>query len=419
MKKYKGKEGFDEIKEDYQNLKTIREKISNLNPDFFNKVLVENPQFVVYYDAWENDDEVDPILSLIFRIQESINEDFSIKIDLPEIINKFLEIVGKFEKFKTFKTLTEVANLIYLSFKDPTSVVKFNSEFEDQKQNAKLKDQIRDFLGSILNGRGEKLIILIDELDRCSPNYAVKMLERIKHYFDDDRIIFVFSTDLSQLTHTIKKYYGEGYDSYKYLNRFLDFRFQLSEVNIERYCNNINLYKVNSFNDNICKVIIKMYNLSLRQINKFYRLIKISLPKEIVGDVFYSHYSENENFSRDFCIIFIIPLAIALSILDNVKYKDFINGRDSSPLEELAYKYNEVFGKYIERLFLPDFIEEENSEINSVYELNKKIKQVYYAIFVEKYDDYICVGDIILNYYIKKSIYNFLDLLSSLSHFGE
>ena len=25
MKKYKGKEGFDEIKEDYQNLKTIRE----------------------------------------------------------------------------------------------------------------------------------------------------------------------------------------------------------------------------------------------------------------------------------------------------------------------------------------------------------------------------------------------------------
>lgn len=47
--------------------KQIKEVMSNIDKDFFDETLVNNPRFVIYYDAWENDDEVDPILSLIFR----------------------------------------------------------------------------------------------------------------------------------------------------------------------------------------------------------------------------------------------------------------------------------------------------------------------------------------------------------------
>ena len=47
--------------------------------------------------------------------------------------------------------------------------------------------------------KGNRLIIMVDELDRCKPSYAVKLLERIKHYFTNDRITFVFSVNTYEL----------------------------------------------------------------------------------------------------------------------------------------------------------------------------------------------------------------------------
>ena len=49
----------------------------------------------------------------------------------------------------------------------------------------------------------------------------IEMLERIKHYFDDERVIFVVSLNKEQLIHTITSYYGSGFDATRYLNKFL------------------------------------------------------------------------------------------------------------------------------------------------------------------------------------------------------
>lgn len=68
--------------------------------------------------------------------------------------------------------------------------------------------------------RADKVVIFIDELDRCKPTYAVKLLERIKHYFNNDKIIFVFSTNLEELQSSVKCVYGESFNAYRYLDRF-------------------------------------------------------------------------------------------------------------------------------------------------------------------------------------------------------
>ena len=52
---------------------------------------------------------------------------------------------------------------------------------------------------------GDKLVIFIDKLDRCNPIYAIKLLERIKHFFDHENIIFIFSVNVNKLTNTISK----------------------------------------------------------------------------------------------------------------------------------------------------------------------------------------------------------------------
>lgn len=401
-------DGDENINRD--DIKQIKEVMSNIDKDFFDETLVKNPRFVVYYDAWENDDEIDPILSLIFRIVESINENFDIKIEIPDSIKKLLE---KFTEIMGLKNISLIFSLI----KDCKSMVKFNSKLKNQKQNNDLKQEIKVFLNSLLKKRGNKLIILIDELDRCSPSYAVKMLERIKHYFDDDRIIFVFSTDLSQLTHTIKKFYGEGYDSCRYLNRFFDLRLKLPEVNLEKYynCSNINFFNEGTTINIVCKVIIKNYNLSLRQINKFYKLLKIS-----TFNVF--NTPEENLFAIRRYVSLVNPLIIVLNIVDINKYNNFINGSDLRPLIELLeYLYNSKYKDKVKERFLN--LENDNNMNNDVIysKLQEQFKKIYGFIFVN--DDsknyQHCVGEVYFNIKLKKSIQDSLNLLSDLSYFEE
>ena len=129
-------DGDENINRD--DIKQIKEIMSNIDKDFFDETLVNNPQIVVYYDAWENDDEVDPILSLIFRIVESINENFDIKIEIPDSIKKLLE---KFTEIMGLKSIS----LIFSFIKDCKSMVKFNSKLKNQKQNNDLKQEIKVF----------------------------------------------------------------------------------------------------------------------------------------------------------------------------------------------------------------------------------------------------------------------------------
>ena len=74
----------------------------------------------------------------------------------------------------------------------------------------------------VLFEKSERLVIFMDELDRCRPSYAVQLLECIEHYFINDRITFVFSANLEQLQHTIKNIYGNDVDACRYLDCFFD-----------------------------------------------------------------------------------------------------------------------------------------------------------------------------------------------------
>lgn len=58
-----------------------------------------------------------------------------------------------------------------------------------------------------------RIIIFIDELDRCKPSYAVRLLEQIKHYMCDERITFILAVNTAQLQHTIRHFYGSEFDA--------------------------------------------------------------------------------------------------------------------------------------------------------------------------------------------------------------
>jgi len=75
--------------------------------------------------------------------------------------------------------------------------------------------------------RHRPIVIVIDELDRCRPTYAVKLLEEIKHLFDVQGIVFILATHRQQLNHSIRGVYGAGFDGQAYLRRFIDREYRL------------------------------------------------------------------------------------------------------------------------------------------------------------------------------------------------
>ncbi len=72
-----------------------------------------------------------------------------------------------------------------------------------------------------------KLVIVIDELDRCRPDYALSLLEIIKHFFNVDGVHFVLGVNLKELQNSVRARYGSGVDAPKYLQKFVSIEMPL------------------------------------------------------------------------------------------------------------------------------------------------------------------------------------------------
>ncbi len=77
--------------------------------------------------------------------------------------------------------------------------------------------------------------VFIDELDRCRPDYAIRLLEGIKHLFGVPGLHFVVATNLTELTHSVRAVYGAGFSGDRYLKRFFDLEYSLPIPDGERY----------------------------------------------------------------------------------------------------------------------------------------------------------------------------------------
>jgi len=94
-----------------------------------------------------------------------------------------------------------------------------------------LEDLVKSLSGTDLHA---PIVIFIDELDRCRPTYAVKLLEEIKHMFDVPGLVFVFGMNGEQLGHSLSGAYGANFDGAGYLRRFINRRYRLSTPDLTR-----------------------------------------------------------------------------------------------------------------------------------------------------------------------------------------
>lgn len=94
--------------------------------------------------------------------------------------------------------------------------------------NSRLSDRVDAvFQGAFIS---RTVFVFIDEVDRCRPSFAIDLLEGVKHLFGVPGVCFVVSTNISQLSESMKAIYGPGFDGHGYLKRFFDVEYSLPMV---------------------------------------------------------------------------------------------------------------------------------------------------------------------------------------------
>ena len=324
-----------------------------------------NYDVAVYYDAWENDNDTDPVLSLVYEIIKQLGINYA----LEDYSNVF-KLAGSVLEALTGRNI----NGIIENLKSQNPLTKIKEEKD-------LHENIKNFFTELLEERGKRLVIFIDELDRCKPSYAVQLLERIKHYLCDERITFVFSVNLGELQHTIKHYYGNDFDACRYLDRFFDMRISLPPADKTAFYREMGL-ESSCILEIISRKVIDTYNMELREATRFYRQVKTAAYEP-------THESRKWNFSfsngkgKQLLMMYIVPILVGLKIVDISLYNEFVCGRSSKPLMDI-YKDSDE-GEWLATRLLDRNETFEEEEGKKVVTIEQKLQQLYDAIFVIEY----------------------------------
>jgi hypothetical protein len=205
---------------------------------------------VIYLDAFANDYLDDPFLVVTSEITNILSKDKKTKGKVKKLIDLSASVGSALLPSLPKIALTLGLHLIGAGFFNGVLQQGYeNAKDEIDKLSDEASDRIKESIQEKIAGHeAEKktlsefkkhlaetvvkldkpLVFIIDELDRCRPDFAIRLIERIKHFFDIPKIVFVLVINKKQFVMGIKRFYGYDDDSSKlYLDKFIDFEVPL------------------------------------------------------------------------------------------------------------------------------------------------------------------------------------------------
>ena len=283
----------------------------------------------IYFNAWKSDYIENAFSAILSEIISIFSSRSKVKKGLVNAGKKILQLgVPNIIKSITFNIvdLSEITTEVI-------STIKRGFASEELNRHIELKKCINNFKNELDNAtaeyrkEGKQILIVIDELDRCKPIFAIKILESIKHLFDVSNIHFIFGLDYEQLSQSISYIYGPNTNVNGYLRRFFDLQFEIPRPEIKDYLNYLfELYDLNGIielrkeyigNEHDKEEFLatiyglsRIYNASLRDLEKCFNIFALVL-----------------RITKESLYIFSAVLAflIMLKLFDNNTYRKIVN----------------------------------------------------------------------------------------------
>jgi hypothetical protein len=334
--------------------------------------LANNEFQTIYFNAWENDFDNNPLVALISELHSlTDNENTAI---YKNVIKKGA-ILAKNVIPSLAKGLLKkyIPNLEEISLDAAQNLTKASTEIleEEIKQYSEKKESISDFRHELTafiqsNSDQKPLIFIIDELDRCRPSYSVEVLEQIKHFFSVSGIVFVLSIDKKHLGAAIRGYYGSpDIDTNEYLRRFIDLEYSIPPPSPEQY--NEFLYQYYQLDEffslperlrleelrhdgslllQIADIIFAKHKITLRQQERIFGILRL-IMRTFKGN----HYS----FSY-LLIVLVYYRIVRNDVFEKIERKEYSHQQISDlfydTIDSQAAKSKDVNLMFVEALFL-------------------------------------------------------------------
>ena len=293
----------------------------------------------VEFNAWETDFSEDPFAALSSDLTKGLDKytDYGI----GEVISDVKEVAQQLAIW-TLPGIIRLgtAGVVNIPQSEVAELLRdeygLNGYEKAQEAVEKFRDTLKGMGKALSDKAKHPLIVIIDELDRCRPTYAVELLEVAKHLFAVNHIVFVLAVNRSQLEHSVKALYGSGFDAKGYLRRFFDIDFRLPKPQrrqfIEALLQEIQIYHYfrmdedRIFAPDLLKDLVDASGLSLRQIAQGIHRLGLVLAS----------LNTNQN-----PLAFAITAALILRAIDTELYHRFCTGDVSA--EELVKTVGEAF----------------------------------------------------------------------------
>lgn len=213
--------------------------------DALESQLSSDEYLIFHYNAWENDFYEEPLVALLSVMIEKLNEVAKQKSLYESVVTELLKeaasdleilavgIAKYFIKIDIDKSIKNKKNL-FNRIKQGTKIANdIDSMLPLRKTLAEIREVIKNLAEKL------KILLVVDELDRCLPEYAIKVLERLHHVCNKMPVFQIISIDKFNLADSICKVFGKNFlkttpehnimqfaDSY--LQKFIDISIPLS-----------------------------------------------------------------------------------------------------------------------------------------------------------------------------------------------
>lgn len=290
--------------------------------------------FVIRYDSWQYDYYAEPLVAIVAMMISLIEEKtklFPDNEEKQEILGMLkatgvalLSIASSIAKGKTGLDIQKAFEIVCKGEKEGATAYKSTHEYDVYFGFKNVMGRLKKLLAKI--AMDYTIVFIVDELDRCTPEYAVKVLERLHHLTEKQtNIITVIAIDKAQITASVKHLFGFE-NPQKYLEKFINFEITLdtgsvSEQITKKYADYIALFDKSIF----------QFDDSLEEyLQAIFEGIDIRTQEQLVKKVFIAHkllYSEKRDYSF-MCMELLVAVSICVhkyqGLFNNASFKDAV-----------------------------------------------------------------------------------------------
>lgn len=193
----------------------------------------------LYFSAWENDYKNDPLSIFVEQITLLVKQEQ--KVIKPKTFQSIRRLLSLWARATELNVGVQVQGV---SVGAKTNLDKFINNLKklelpvDVLQSA--KSQLAEYIKLLPQ---DKLIFIVDDLDRCRPDFAIKTLEAVKHFFDIEGLIIVMPINQNRLRICVDAFYQISSEARQklgnkedYLQKFFNEIIDIPNLNYEKIC---------------------------------------------------------------------------------------------------------------------------------------------------------------------------------------